>query len=153
MGGNGALEQDLTHIIKKLDLSMGIGETSRVTGATLTQIRYWEKKGMIKSFTRDDGRNKRFDLASIMSILQIRHVLSEGYTLTKAAEIVKAHRLNMDRFKMLARQAIKRIWDDEDGSTNFDFGVLENDPDYRVNVRLTDKGAVATKVPRETAED
>jgi len=131
---------------------MGIGETSRVTGATLTQIRYWEKKEMIHSFTPDDGRNKRFDLSNIMTILQIRSVLDEGYTLAKAANMVKKHRHDIDRFKLLARYAIRRVWDDEDGSTNFDFGILQNDPDYCVHVRLTDDEAVTIKVPRETAE-
>ncbi len=29
--------------LRSLDISLGIGETSRVTGATPTQIRYWKK--------------------------------------------------------------------------------------------------------------
>ncbi|WDF82699.1 MerR family transcriptional regulator [Lacticaseibacillus pabuli] len=147
------MEQDLTHIFKQLDLSVGIGETSRVTGATLTQIRYWEKKGLIQSFTRDETRNKRFDLPNIMAILQIRHLLSEGYTLAKATEMLKNHRHDVNRFKMLARTAIKRVWDGEDGSTYFDMGVIANDPDYNVQIKLTDNDAVTTKVPRETTTD
>lgn len=38
------MDRRFTEKLQDLDLSMGIGETSRVTGASQAQIRYWEKK-------------------------------------------------------------------------------------------------------------
>ena len=78
--------------LRSLDISLGIGETSRVTGATPTQIRYWEKKHLIHSLRHEANGNKRYSLSNIALIVMIKSMLDEGYTLAKASEeIEKSH--------------------------------------------------------------
>lgn len=42
-------------------LVVGIGEVSQITGIPTRQIRYWEDKGIIKSLTEEEGKNRRYD--------------------------------------------------------------------------------------------
>lgn len=138
------------HKLKQLDISVGIGEASRITGATLTQIRYWEKKDLIHSFQHDDGRNKRFNLPNLLMIVYIKDLLAGGFTLAKAGEIIADHKHQTDRLKTLIRYCLQSMAEDEDGSTIFNFGKLSNDPDFDVVARVTDDSACLAKVSRET---
>ena len=65
-------------------LVVGIGEVSQITGIPTRQIRYWEEKGILKSLTEEEGKNRRYDYLNIKKILLI-----EGYTLDASAEKVK----------------------------------------------------------------
>lgn len=117
--------------LRSLDISLGIGETSRVTGATPTQIRYWEKKQLIHSRRHDANGNKRYSLANITLIVMIKTMLDEGYTLAKASEEIERSHQKADMLHVLIStrlQDIKR----EATQTVFNFGPLENDPDYDV---------------------
>lgn len=141
------MESDFTKRLKVINLSVGIGEASRITGASLTQIRYWEKKNLVHSFRREDGGNKRFNFPNLAGIIFVKSLIDEGYTLTKAAEIVANHRHKADRLKIIANALI----DVEDTTTDsvFNFGQLANDPDYDVIARVDDKKAVFSKVPHK----
>ena len=66
-------------------LVVGIGEVSQITGIPTRQIRYWEEKGILKSLTEEEGKNRRYDYLNIKKILLIK----EGYTLDASAEKVK----------------------------------------------------------------
>ncbi len=147
------MEPNLVHKLKRLDISVGIGEASRITGATLTQIRYWEKKDLVHSFQHTEGRNKRFNLPNLMMIVYIKDLLADGYTLAKAGEMIAEHRHQTDRLKMLIKQCLKDMTEADDGSTVFNFGPLSNDSDYDVEARVTDDSACLRKVLRETATD
>lgn len=46
-------------------LVVGIGEVSQITGIPTRQIRYWEDKGIIKSLTEEEGKNRRYDYKNI----------------------------------------------------------------------------------------
>lgn len=70
-------------------LVVGIGEVSQITGIPTRQIRYWEDKGIIKSLTEEEGKNRRYDYKNIKKILLIKELLDEGYTLDASAEKVK----------------------------------------------------------------
>lgn len=70
-------------------LMVGIGEVSQITGIPTRQIRYWEDKGIIKSLTEEEGKNRRYDYKNIKKILLIKELLEEGYTLDASAEKVK----------------------------------------------------------------
>lgn len=83
-------EQDLTFDYDFLkQLIVGIGEVSQITGIPTRQIRYWEQKGIITSLTEEEGKNRRYDYRSIKTMLLIKDLLDEGYTLDSAAEKVK----------------------------------------------------------------
>ncbi|EKQ20773.1 putative transcriptional regulator [Lacticaseibacillus paracasei] len=139
--------------LRSLDISLGIGETSRVTGATPTQIRYWEKKQLIHSRRHDANGNKRYSLANITLIVMIKTMLDEGYSLAKASEEIERSHQKADMLHVLIStrlQDIKR----EATQTVFNFGPLENDPDYDVIAQVTDKTAKLYKQPvRKTATE
>ncbi|WP_461215735.1 MerR family transcriptional regulator [Lacticaseibacillus sp. GG6-2] len=141
------MEPDFTNRLKVMSISVGIGEASRITGATVTQIRYWEKKHLVHSFRREDGGNKRFNFPNLASIILVKSLIDEGYTLSKAAEVVTSHRHQADRLKVIANALIDV--DDTTTDSVFNFGQLANDPDYDVIARVDDEKAVFSKVPHK----
>ena len=66
-------------------LIVGIGEVAQITGIPIRQIRYWEDKGIIKSLTEEEGKNRRYDYVNIKKMLMIKLFLDEGFTLDTAA--------------------------------------------------------------------
>ncbi|MBW3518989.1 MerR family transcriptional regulator [Flavobacterium sp. NKUCC04_CG] len=66
-------------------LIVGIGEVAQITNLPTRQIRYWEEKGIIKSLTEEEGKNRRYDYENIKKMLLIKELLDEGYTLDAAA--------------------------------------------------------------------
>lgn len=83
-------------------LIVGIGEVSQITDIPVRQIRYWEDKGIIKSLTETEGKNRRYDYVNIKRMLLIKLYIEEGYTLDAAAQKVDS-RLEYfeDTFKKL----------------------------------------------------
>jgi DNA-binding transcriptional MerR regulator len=71
-------------------LIVGIGEVSHITNIPVRQIRYWEDKGIIKSLTEEEGKNRRYDYVNIKKLLLIKLYLDEGYTLEAASQKVQA---------------------------------------------------------------
>ena len=66
-----------------------IGDTARLSGASMKQIRNWEVKGFIPTadrITSGDRSYRRFNLKQVELITRIKHLLDEGYTLPAAAE-------------------------------------------------------------------
>jgi len=70
-------------------LIVGIGEVAQITGIPTRQIRYWEEKGIIKSLTEEEGKNRRYDYKNIKKILLVKELLDEGYTLDASAQKVQ----------------------------------------------------------------
>ncbi|TPN88002.1 MerR family transcriptional regulator [Aquimarina algicola] len=92
---NSEEDKDLSFDYDFLDkLVVGIGEVSQITKIATRQIRYWEEKGIIKSLTEEEGKNRRYDYKNIKKMLLIKELLDEGYTLDASAEKVK-NRLEM----------------------------------------------------------
>ena len=72
-------------LIRKL--VVGIGEVSDITGVPTRKIRYWEEKGIIQS-QNSKTTLRKYNYLTIKKILLIDELLTEGYTLEKAAEKV-----------------------------------------------------------------
>ncbi len=70
-------------------LIVGIGEVSQITNIPCRQIRYWEEKGIIKSLTEEEGKNRRYNYVNIKKMLLIKLYMDEGYTLDAAAQKVE----------------------------------------------------------------
>lgn len=77
---------DDVEFLKKL--IMGIGEVAEVTKVPTRQIRYWEEKGYIQSLS-DEGKNRRYNYATIKKILLIKELMDEGFTLEAAVSKVE----------------------------------------------------------------
>ena len=83
-------------------LIVGIGEVSQITGIPIRQIRYWEDKGIIKSLTEEEGKNRRYDYVNIRKMLMIKLLLDEGFTLdTAAVKVLEKITYFEDTFKKL----------------------------------------------------
>lgn len=67
-------------------LIVGIGEVSQITGIPTRQIRYWEDKGIIKSLTEQEGKNRRYNYENIKKMILIKELLEEGFTLDAASQ-------------------------------------------------------------------
>lgn len=81
-------------------LIVGIGEVAQITGIACRQIRYWEDKGIIKSLTEEEGKNRRYDYLNIKKMLLVKLYLEEGFTLDAAAQKVQDRMLFFeDTFK------------------------------------------------------
>lgn len=88
--GKSEANRDLSFDFDFLDkLIVGIGEVSQITGIPTRQIRYWEDKGIITSQSEQRGKNRRYDYKNIKTILLIKELLDEGYTLDTSVEKVK----------------------------------------------------------------
>ncbi len=70
-------------------LIVGIGEVSLITNVPTRQLRYWEEKGIIKSLTEESGKNRRYDYKNLKTILLIKELIDEGYTLETAAKKIE----------------------------------------------------------------
>ncbi|KRM76579.1 MerR family transcriptional regulator [Secundilactobacillus collinoides] len=132
--------------LRDLDISMGISETSRVTEASTTQIRYWEKRGLIESVSHGKGQNKRYNLINISTILYLKMMLDNGYTLNKAAEMAKERLANVDIIRLFISNRVNSIAHDGD-STILNLGPLENDKKFDVIADVSNDDVVLNKEP------
>ena len=68
--------------------TVSIGEASRLTGATIKQIRFWSDNGLIPEPERvvcGERAYRQFNHADLENIKLIKAYLDEGYTLKAAA--------------------------------------------------------------------
>ena len=68
--------------------SYSIGEASRLTGASIKSIRYWESRGYIPQADRvvcGEKSYRRFKETDLEIIHRIKRHLDEGFTLAAAA--------------------------------------------------------------------
>ena len=66
-----------------------IGEASRLTGASIKSIRYWESRGYIPEADRvvcGEKAYRRFKKTDLEIIHNIKRYLGDGFTLAVAAE-------------------------------------------------------------------
>ncbi|TPR26121.1 MerR family transcriptional regulator [Apilactobacillus micheneri] len=106
--------QDYSHrlykIMKDIDLSVGIGGLSKSCNVPQSKIRYWEKKGYIKSICDDKNKSHRYPYHAIIKVELIKSFLESGYTLSAAAKKAKVfdetgsimHKIVNKRFNGLA---------------------------------------------------
>ena len=71
------------------EITYSTGETSKLTGASQKQIRYWEGRGYFQSYRNvcGDIAYRRFKPSQVELIRAIKGYLEQGYTLARAAEL------------------------------------------------------------------
>lgn len=127
---------------------MGIGETSRITGATTTQIRYWEKKGLIHPIRHATGGNKRYSIKTLTKIMIIKSFIDNGYTLAKAGDLIQAHYQDVDTFRTIVKQRLTGLTHTDD-RTRVNLGIIDNDPDYDMVIDVQGDDVKVLKLRRE----
>lgn len=134
--------------LKSLNISMGIGETSRITGATTTQIRYWEKKGLIHPIRHEEGGNKRYSLKTLTKIIIIKNFIDDGYTLAKAGEMIEAHYQDVDTFRTIVSQRLVGL-SHTDNVTRVNLGEIDNDPGFDLVIETRGQDVKVLKRARQ----
>ncbi|WP_239061395.1 MULTISPECIES: MerR family transcriptional regulator [unclassified Lacticaseibacillus] len=133
--------------VQDLDVSMGIGETSRVTGATATQIRYWEKKGIVHPIRHGEGQNKRYSYRDIVTISFVKSMIDQGYTLAKAEQDAATHFTFADALQMIVKERV-HLAAQTAHTLTLNFGPLDNDPGYDVVAEVGDQ-VTLKRVPHQ----
>ena len=90
-------------------IRMGISELTKKTGATTRQLRYWEKKGYIKSIQPDPNSPRAYKLSDIIKVELIKEYLDSGYTLSMAYEKAIKKLSKMQRFREVFSNYIKDV--------------------------------------------
>ena len=72
--------------------TFSIGQVAEMTGATVRQVRRWTDSGVIipaERQTHGDISYRRYTPQHVESISRIKEYLNQGYTLSRASQIVR----------------------------------------------------------------
>ncbi len=107
-------------------IQLPLSEVARLAGVTPRQVRYWEKKGLLKSHQDGKNANHKFTIFAILDAMRIKDYLDQGFTLQAAGE-------KLDKYKDLLR-ALRRFYrerlvavDQTDQSIEINLGPLSGD--------------------------
>lgn len=117
-------------------LIFGISETSKMTGISTRQLRYWEKRGYIQSLEKKVGESRKYNFKTIIAITSIKHFLDIGYTLqaavSKVSDITYQTTLLKD-FIVQRYHGLTQI----DGLPSIDLGPSADEPSKNVYGLIT----------------
>ena len=68
------LSEKIRKMIASKQLKISMSEVARVTGVSTSQLRYWEKKGYIKSEQDEQNKNHYFSFSTIFQVLTIKEI-------------------------------------------------------------------------------
>lgn len=121
------LSEKIRKMIASKQLKISMSEVARVTGVSTSQLRYWEKKGYIKSEQDEQNKNHYFSFPTIFQVLTIKVFLDQGFTLAMA---VKKERKRRELHKIFTRfitDGIKEVEQTEEDSGEVKLGPLAED--------------------------
>ncbi|MDO4903607.1 MAG: MerR family transcriptional regulator [Limosilactobacillus sp.] len=122
----------------KLRISMS--ELARTTGVSTSQLRYWERKGFIKSNQDDKNKNHYFTLLTMFLVFTIKYFLDQGFTLEGAVERAKNKKESGKAVRRFMTEGISKVSTLEDGEVEIVMGPLENDPNTEVYAIVDENG-------------
>ncbi|EEI70859.1 MerR family transcriptional regulator [Lentilactobacillus hilgardii] len=143
-------QQKLAKILEKNDWHLGIGDVENATGVSQTKLRYWERKGYIKS-AQGKGQNRKFTYGTLMKVYQMKMYLDQGYTLAMAAEKAESKSRIM---KTLKRAVFDRYEGMEtiEGWPAINLGSLVGDPDHVVYAIVKEDNTDLELLPKSKIE-
>ena len=121
------LSEKIRKMIASKQLKISMSEVARVTGVSTSQLRYWEKKGYIKSEQDEQNKNHYFSFTKIFQVLTIKVFLDQGFTLAMA---VKKERKRRELHKIFTRfitDGIKEVEQTGEDSGEVKLGPLAED--------------------------
>ncbi len=121
------LSEKIRKMIASKQLKISMSEVARVTGVSTSQLRYWEKKGYIKSEQDEQNKNHYFSFPTIFQVLTIKVFLDQGFTLSMA---VKKERKRRELHKIFTRfitDGIKEVEQTGEDSGEVKLGPLAED--------------------------
>lgn len=120
-------------------LTLTMSEMSAATGVSLSQIRYWEKKGYINSKQGQKNQNHKYSLDALAKIVSINYYLQQGYTLKTAYQKQLESRNFLKCVRDFNQNQIKSVMV-KDGYTELDLGPVANADHQRVLVQIDHDG-------------
>ena len=81
---------------------MDIGEVSKLTGLAVSTLRYYEQKGLIKSYGRH-GLRRQFESKVVKHLKVINLATSAGFSLDEINEILAPQRNELDRARLIEK--------------------------------------------------
>ncbi|KRM27166.1 transcriptional regulator, MerR family [Limosilactobacillus panis DSM 6035] len=135
------LKDQFRRMLSDDKLQITMTELAQVTGVSTSQIRYWERKGYIKSSQDEKNKNHRFKLFTIFRVYTIKYFLDQGYTLAMAVQ-KEQERQKLGRiFQRFMADQIVDIHQDEDESGEVVLGKLAEDPTKEVYAKVDQDGS------------
>ena len=131
-----SLGKQLRAIFKSEDIKIGLSELTKVTGASPSQVRYWERKGYIHSEQDQENKNHRFNLMAVYQVRTIKFYLDQGYTLQVAVQKEQKRRALGKIFHLFITNRVKEIKLTDDGCGEVRLGTLEEDPTQEVYAQV-----------------
>lgn len=119
------------------DIKIGMTELAKVTGVSTSQIRYWERKGYIKSEQDEHNKNHYFNILTIYRVSTIKYYLDQGYTLQMAVQKEVKQRELANIFQSFLRECIQNIKQTGDDQGEVIMGKLADDPTKEVYAQIT----------------
>ena len=110
------------------DLILGIGDVARVTGVSPSQLRYWERKGYIRSTEVTAGGNRKFAYRTVIQVRQIKAFLDDGYTLASAVTRARQRGVYAGMLRSFFEQRFDQIAINDDQTAILDLGPFDPDP-------------------------
>ncbi|GEK29620.1 MerR family transcriptional regulator [Furfurilactobacillus siliginis] len=119
-------------------VAMGIGDLSRATGVSPTQLRYWTDKNYIEVDEHAEGKHK-YAYETIYKVRAIKSFLDDGFTLSAAVSRMAEHRAIVHALKHVVTDRIEDV--EVDGNEHlFDFGPFDPDPTCHLLARVNESG-------------
>lgn len=112
-------------------LIFGISQISQMLNVSPRQLRYWEKRGYIRSLAQKDGQTRQYNAKAVVRIVGIKHFLDEGYTLAAAADKVTKFAQQQKMLHDFVGQRFQGVTE-IDGQPALDFGHLADQHLYGV---------------------
>lgn len=133
-------------------INLGVTEMSKLTHVSPSQLRYWERKGFIKSKQDENNKNHYFNVYTMLQVATIKYFLDQGFTLQKAVEKEKEHKQTRYLFHTFLMNGIKDIDQLDENTIQIDLGALADEPSKDVYAQVTSDGKVELHL-RPTKKD
>lgn len=131
--------RDYLHKVLLSDsLQFTITQVTQMTGVSGSQLRYWERKGFIKSAQSQKNKNHFYNFKMLLRISTIKYYLDQGFTLKSAAAQEEKHKQIMKIYHQFLDARRFNIVQNEDGQYEIILGTLEDDPKTQVYMTLAD---------------
>lgn len=135
------------NIIDQEALLLSIGDVASATGVSTRQIRYWEKKGYIKSTLSESGQRK-FTYFELLNVGMIQSRIEAGFTLAGAVKEVNETSGIFKELRKFMQERIDQVNEIPTGY-EFDLGEVEGvDSDKHLFLSLEEGNKRSFKVKK-----
>ncbi|MCQ9316561.1 MerR family transcriptional regulator [Pediococcus pentosaceus] len=139
-------------IIDSEAMLLSIGDVANAVDVSTRQLRYWEKKGYIKSKISKTGQRK-YTYFTMIQAGNIASYIEDGFTLAKAAEKAQSNGHIMKALRHFLKERFSGGREIPNGY-EFDLGEIKGLPkDQRLFIEVLEDGESFFQVKKESTND